>query len=51
MFHDCWLLNFDLYGDCEWKWTQLKVRNWLESGKGGIFSLYLSIQYLLKLLL
>lgn len=25
MFSDVWLLNFDLCGDSEWQWTQLKV--------------------------
>uniref|UniRef100_A0A1I8AYT5 F-box domain-containing protein n=1 Tax=Meloidogyne hapla TaxID=6305 RepID=A0A1I8AYT5_MELHA len=26
-FSDVWLLDFDLHGDSEWKWTQLKVEN------------------------
>uniref|UniRef100_A0A914L7D5 F-box domain-containing protein n=1 Tax=Meloidogyne incognita TaxID=6306 RepID=A0A914L7D5_MELIC len=26
-FSDVWLLDFDLCGDSEWKWTQLKVEN------------------------
>uniref|UniRef100_A0A915MSD0 F-box domain-containing protein n=1 Tax=Meloidogyne javanica TaxID=6303 RepID=A0A915MSD0_MELJA len=26
-FSDVWLLDFDLFGDSEWKWTQLKVEN------------------------
>lgn len=25
MFNDVWLLDFDLTGDTEWKWTQLKA--------------------------
>lgn len=24
-FSDVWLLDFDLFGDGEWRWTQLKV--------------------------
>lgn len=27
MFNDVWLLEFDLYGNIDWKWTQLKVEN------------------------
>uniref|UniRef100_A0A915CTT2 Uncharacterized protein n=1 Tax=Ditylenchus dipsaci TaxID=166011 RepID=A0A915CTT2_9BILA len=34
MFSDVWLLDFDLCGDTEWKWTQLKSVNhcfWMSS--------------------
>ncbi|KAL3117101.1 hypothetical protein niasHT_007504 [Heterodera trifolii] len=27
MYSDVWLLDFDLHGDTEWKWTQLNVEN------------------------
>ena len=26
-FADVWMLDFDLSGDAEWRWTQIKVRS------------------------